>query len=192
MSINLTREAIEVFLEIKRKLDQIRDEVIKAKIENKDKERLLKNIVDIESKLRSRSREIPEMMVDLGLVPTLSFCLAKAGIDNLMLVFRLMSGCSTDFDELKNIKPEEFSYALYTYIILRYLSKIITVQLEIEGLEKLSRESKTKEFADKLYEYLNNLARGSIAVATYKLLQPYLIQFKRLCEAAFRLESGRE
>jgi len=171
MSINPVKGAIEVFLEIKKKLDELKRD-------------------DVESKLRARAREIPGMITDIGLIPTLSFCLAKAGVHNLALVFRWMSDDSKRSynQNVSTIKPEELSYALFVYTTLKYLGRIKGLQFNIEDLKRLSRKDKNEEFISKLYEYLNILTQDNKAIIASKLLQQYLIQFKRLCEASFKPE----
>ncbi len=169
--MNPVREAIEVFLEIKRKLDE-------AKLSEGMRDK-------IKSKLRTRAREIPGMIIDTGLVPTLSFCLAKAGIDKLRLVLKLMGGYM-DSNKLENIKPEEISYALYTYVVMKYLDRIKSIKPGIREFMKSIDED--REFSNKLYEYLKTLMQSNIALTASKLLQPYFIQFKRLCEAEFKPE----
>jgi CRISPR type III-B/RAMP module-associated protein Cmr5 len=158
--IDPIREAIQIFLNLKaRIIDRLGD--------NKLSE-------TIGSKLRTRSREIPEMILDLGLVPTLSFCLAKAGINNVRRVIHAME---REGDKSINIDDTvKYAYALYTYAILKYLTLITGDQVE-ELLEK-----------DKVITFLKKLIETNAQVPLYNMLQPYLIQFKRVCEATYRPE----
>ena len=162
------KEAIQVFMDIKTKI-----------IDKLDKEG-----EEVGSKLRTRAREIPEMILDLGLVPTLSFCMSKANIDNIKEVINIIERDSSP-EKLKNAKPEELAYALYTYAVLKYLTtvanKVGEVELKIEELA----ENNEKEVSNKLFRYLDALIEDNIKTLLYKLLQPYLLQFKRLCEAIY-------
>jgi len=177
MSRKHIEEAIRIFLNIKARLDE-------ANIDEKSK-------TEVKSKLRSRAREIPEMIVELGFIPTLSFCLAKSGIDNLRMVIDWIEyGKAERFSEYK---PEELSYALYVYVILKYLSNHMSTLKLDQGEVNLDLEmlGKGKRTTDVLYRYLEALAYGVNALVASKLLQPYLLQFKRLCEAEFPSERGR-
>ena len=170
--MNPTKIAIHTFIRIKDILDKI------------EKQNTLKE------KLRTRSRNIPEMIADLGLVPALSFCLSKAGIKNLTKVLRVIS--SGDPKEIlenrDKIGEEELSYALYVYVILKYLSDNLgTLKVEDKKI-KLDLDKLKDDSVNALYDYLYALMHGANSVIAINLLQPYLTQFKRLCEATFPAE----
>lgn len=161
-------EAIEAFLEVKRKV--------------------VKGDGELGSKLRTRSREVPELMLELGLVPALSFCLAKAGMEALRRVVSEVEGCELaaareggEEGKEKKEKKEELSYAAYAYVVLRYL----------RGYAKAGSVCDLVREEDRLYELLGSMVGGAIGPPAYGLLLQYLQQFKRLCEAAFERESGR-
>ena len=159
--INPTEKAVTMFIEIKRRLD------------NLEKQRA-NDVKELKKKLRARSREVPETILELGLVPTLSFCLAKAGKEGLSKAIVLIEEGQ---DVLDGVKPEELAYGIYTYVILTNLNEALNIKLN-------SREVKNGKTRS-VYEYLNNLLREDRSIVASMLLQPYLAQFKRLCEAEF-------
>jgi len=174
--INPVEEALHVFIDIKEKIiDKLKDE-------------------KLGSKLRSRAREIPEMILELGLVPTISYCLAKAGVDNVIKVVRVIRKDSREsISELERSDQEELAYALYTYFLLNYLSivakKINNVEIDLDGLAgKNNIEEKVKEIDNKLIRYLEELMKSTIKTLAHELLYPYMLQFKRLCEAVYKSE----
>ena len=133
---------------------------------------------DVGSRLRARSREVPEMILEQGLVPTLSFCLAKAGIENIKKVIEVMEhDKSIDEIKVKEVEKEKLAYTLYTYAILKYLTLISGKSIE-DIVEK----------GDELFNYLGELVVINTRAPLYRMLQPYLLQFKRLCEATFKPE----
>ncbi|MGC9106642.1 MAG: type III-B CRISPR module-associated protein Cmr5 [Infirmifilum sp.] len=163
-------EAIQVFMSLKNKIvDRLGD----SKLSD-----------GVGSKLRARSREVPEMILEQGLVPTLSFCLAKAGIENVEKVVGIMER-DESIDEVKDkeIESEKLAYALYTYAILKYLTLISGKS--IEGIIENDVEN-----GDKLFNYLGELIMSNTRTPLYRMLQPYLLQFKRLCEATFKPGRG--
>ena len=169
--IDPTREAIQVFINIKeRVIDKLGNEEEK-----------------VGSKLRRRAREIPEMMLELGLIPTLSYCVSKAEISNVIKVTNVIVRGGS----LNAIKdPEKIAYALYAYALLKYLtiivSRVNTVEFKIEDLV----EGDEKKVQNKLIGYLKALVKISTTAPLYRMLQPYVLQFKRLCEATFKSERG--
>jgi CRISPR type III-B/RAMP module-associated protein Cmr5 len=144
---------------------------------------------NIGSKLRTRAREGPELMRTMGLIPTLSFYYAKA--QDALLTSKK--------------EPEPVAYMLYLKAILLYLEKIgiiqnasqvFNLQKEIEELQNkkdASRDGRNKQIEEKRNQIKRNmlsilddlLKKSSVAK---NLLDPYLIEFKRLCEATWERE----
>jgi CRISPR type III-B/RAMP module-associated protein Cmr5 len=120
------------------------------------------------SKLRHRAREGPELIRSMGLIPTLSFYYAKAR-DAL----------------LGEGRSEERAYALYLKAIMSYLEKIGLVKDVSHIFSSQSRPS-DKEVHEKLISVLNELSGKSLIAA--RLLNPFLVEFKRLCEAVWERE----
>ena len=189
------REAVEIFLKLKDRIDKIGKYVDKNKIK------------ELKTKIRSRAREIPEKIAELGLIPTLTFCLAKSEKENLRKAVVLME---TGIEGLKNIKvikkeggekqtfdisSDKFAYALYTYILLKYLGTHLgTIKLKSNNQEEEIKLDLTElvehyeQAVDTIYRYLIALAQGTLSLIVYKFIQSYLIQFKRLCEMEFPAE----
>ncbi len=171
-TINPIKDAITVFLEVKKVIDKLDDK---------------KKSEEVGSKLRARAREIPEMILELGLVPTLSFCIAKAEVGNIIKAARVIVG-RDQLNKVENIGSDELAYAIYTYILLKYLTSIVGKVNEVEFRINDLIEKDEEEIQSTLIEYLKALIITS-STPLYGMLQPYLLQFKRLCEATFN--SGR-
>lgn len=170
--IDPTREAIQVFLEIKK---TVIDHLEGDKSE------------EVGSKLRTRAREIPEMIVEMGLIPTISYCIAKANISNFQKVTNSLE-LGTFIDELKNVKSEELAYALYSYVILKYMSIIAGNLNGVKfGLDDLVRKEKA-EVSDLIIKYIGALTENMTKIPITQLLLSYLLQFKRLTEAVYKPE----
>lgn len=120
------------------------------------------------SKLRHRAREGPELIRSMGLIPTLSFYCAKARE-------ALMGGGG----------GEERAYALYLMAIMSYLEKIGLVK-DVSSIFGSQSRPSDKEVHGKLISVLNELTGKSLIAA--RLLNPFLIEFKRLCEAVWERE----
>jgi CRISPR type III-B/RAMP module-associated protein Cmr5 len=123
---------------------------------------------ELGSKLRHRAREGPELIRSMGLIPTLSFYYAKARD-------ALLGGGGS----------EERAYALYLKAIMSYLEKIGLAKNVSSIFSSQSRPS-DKEVHDKLISVLNELSGKSLIAA--RLLNPFLVEFKRLCEAVWERE----
>jgi len=196
-------EAIKAFMRVKRVVDEIGKE---------DNPKLRAGEKEVGAKLRSRAREAPEMILGLGLVPTLSFYLAKARADLLLGVITAIEKSKPSTEVVRKIRPdwekrpdwEGLASALYIYAVLKYLStimgKVNSVELNMEELadlgEKVSeggeeeRRSALREAQGMLATYLGAILSASRTAPMYELLWPYLLQFKRLCEATFESERG--
>jgi CRISPR type III-B/RAMP module-associated protein Cmr5 len=123
---------------------------------------------ELGSKLRHRAREGPELIRSMGLIPTLSFYYAKARK-------ALVGGGDR----------EEKAYALYLMAMMSYLEKIGLAKNVSSIFSSQSRQS-DKEVHDKLINVLNELTGKSLIAA--RLLNPFLVEFKRLCEAVWERE----
>lgn len=161
-SLDPVGEAINVFINLKIKIiDKLGDKLSEV----------------VGSKLRSISRDTPEMILELGLVSTLSYCLAKARIENVGKIIKVLEDGSP-IDVLgKEVKEEELAYALYVYALLKYLTQITGKNIkEVAG------------GSDELFRYFEDLIKNGAHVGLYNMLHAYLVQFKRLCEATFKPE----
>jgi len=174
-------ESVEIFMKVKKVIDEIDDQ---------------RKREDASAKLRSRAREIPEMILELGLVPTLTYCLAKASANCVVKTITIMEKSKplTDVFGKDKVKPEELAYALFTYVTLKYLATIIgkvgEVELKMEELAEMGEKGDEREAQNMLINYLNALLNANASASLHGLLWPYLLQFKKLCEATFESERG--
>lgn len=190
-------EAINIFLKIKGALD-----TLETKVEEPKKLDQLKQYLDkLKSKIRARAREVPEMIVELGLVPTLSFCLAKSEKEGLGEIIALLE--KNDGKAMWQILNkiiggkdlDKYAYAIYTYVLLKFLSNYLgSLKYREDSQERdvkldLANLDKNESAWNDLYKYLEALMQGGGNILATRLLQPYLLQFKRLCEAEFKSES---
>lgn len=150
---------------------------------------LRKHVDDkVGSKIRTRAREGLELIRASGLVPTLSFYYAKAR------------------DALTGVNDEEsMAYMLYLKTILLYLEsiglikgarKVFELQEELRELTQKERqggdvkeEEKEKVRAllvENFINILNEVLQKSYIASN--MLEPFLIEFKRLCEATWERE----
>jgi len=158
------------------KLDPVRFALeIFAEIEKDVKS--MKDESEVGSKLRTRAREGPELIRTMGLIPVLSFYYSKAR--------EALQGKGG---------PEERAYMLYLKAILLYLDKIGIIGGASDIFAPRSTEagegakSDLENIHSRLINILQDLSGKSHVAA--KLLTPYLIEFKRLCEAVWESERG--
>lgn len=122
---------------------------------------------------RSRCREMPSLIEDMGLVPALSFCYAKAKKDTYgKMREALESGGKIKINDEAHT---EKGYGIYLYFMLKRLKDL-----------KLIEEGHLNEPIKALEE----LEKGKQRVAS-RLLRPYIVQMKKLSEAIFEAEGGR-
>jgi len=139
---------------------------------------------ELGSKLRARAREGPELIRSLGLIPVLSFYYAKARD-------ALLGGGG----------EEEKAYLLYFKAILLYLerlglvkgvSDVFDLQSKLQNASGASSERKEleKKLRNEIHERVINILQDLInrSFIASRLLTPYLIEFKRLCEAVWERE----
>jgi CRISPR type III-B/RAMP module-associated protein Cmr5 len=133
---------------------------------------------ELGSKLRHRAREGPELIRSMGLIPTLSFYYAKARK-------ALVEGGDREEREEERTKAEEKAYALYLMAIMLYLEKIGLVK-DVSSIFSSQSRPSDKEVHRRLINVLDELSGKSLIAA--RLLNPFLIEFKRLCEAVWERE----
>jgi CRISPR type III-B/RAMP module-associated protein Cmr5 len=117
---------------------------------------------------RSRCRELPTLIEDVGLVPALSYCYAKAGKGVYDTIKRMLK----EGGKISDGDSTEKGYGIYLYFTLKRLK-------DLKLLEESHLDDPIKAFEE--------LQKGKQRVAS-KLLSPYLIQMKRLSEAIFKAE----
>ena len=115
---------------------------------------------------RARCRELPSLIEDVGFVPALSFCYAKATKDVYENIRKLIESKST----IKDGDSTKQGYGIYLYLVLKRLKTLGLVKLDLNKPINILGELMEKE----------RLAS--------KLIRPYIVQLKRLSEAVFKIE----
>lgn len=122
---------------------------------------------DTAKSFRARCREVPSLIDSIGLVPTLSFCYAKAGKKEYTRVVNEINKTQKRGGSGDKGSVEE-GYAIYLYFILKTIRSLgfigdVEVNNPIEALKKILDNERI--------------------VAS--IIRPYMIQLKRLAEAIF-------
>ncbi|MEM2351496.1 MAG: type III-B CRISPR module-associated protein Cmr5 [Thermoproteota archaeon] len=120
---------------------------------------------------RSRCRELPSLIEDVGLVPALSFCYAKAKEDYYKEVREALNK-EHKIDDDNHI---EKGYGIYLYFVLKRLRDLKLIE---------------DKHLDEPIIALEEIGRGKQRAAG-RLLRPYIVQMKKLSEAIFRAEGER-
>ncbi|MEM0010392.1 MAG: type III-B CRISPR module-associated protein Cmr5 [Nitrososphaerota archaeon] len=118
---------------------------------------------------RSRCRELPSLIEDVGLIPALSFCYAKAKKD----IYEKIRNALRNASKIDDANYTEKGYGIYLYFVLKRLKDL-----------KLIEEAHLDEPVTALEE----IGKGKQRVAS-KLLRPYIVQMKKLSEAVFKGEA---
>ena len=134
-------------------------------LENKEKSK-------VGTSFRSRCREIPSLIEDMGLVPALSFCYAKAGKDT----YNDMKSMLRNGGKITDKNHVERGYGIYFYFVLKRLKEL-----------KLIEDT----HLDEPIKALEELGQGKERVAS-RLMKSYIVQLKKLSEAVFKAEEERE
>jgi CRISPR type III-B/RAMP module-associated protein Cmr5 len=142
-------------------LSSIKDiEDLKNSLKNKEKS-------EVGRSFRSRCRELPNLIEDVGFIPALSFCYAKAGD-----TYEKVKSTLEKRGEIDDNNHMEKGYGIYLYFMLKTL----------KGLKLIE-----EEHLDEPLKALEELGKGKQIVAS-KLLRPYIVQMKKLSEAVFEAE----
>jgi len=159
---------------------------IKLAIENYNYvyERFLKKLIEkggnevlnAEKSTRARSREILSLMQDLGLIGCLSYYYGKSEEKYYDLLIKILEEGLKEKDAEEIFKETKTGYATILYLVLKGIQKLNMIEVNLEdpykSIIELSKE-----------ENLNKVA------IIEKLLIPYLIEIKRLCEGTLRSET---
>ena len=166
----LSQDSLEHCLNIIRKVDELQEE---AKKNNVNK--------DFGGRFRTRCERMPELMEDVGIIPTLTFMYAKAGRNVYKNVVEFMKSGDNEnkANALKDILKageEEVGYALFLYATLDWLINRGVLQTknveDVEGiLKELSDPRSTPPI--KLSMIMN-------------VLRPMYIMLKHLADAKYK------
>jgi|BEDMetMinimDraft_2_1075160.scaffolds.fasta_scaffold02132_2 CRISPR-associated protein, Cmr5 family len=134
----------------------------------------LKEVTDMEASLRARSREMPSLIQEIGLIGALSYCFSK-GNEYYNEIIELIKGKgSKERNEVYIAKIKEIAntgYSIYLYIILNAINYTRLLNVDIN-----------KPY-DAIKELSMNLNKTRIIE---RVIMPYLLQIKRLCEGMLR------
>jgi len=136
-------------------------DVLLASLKEKDKSK-------VGGSFRARCREIPSLIEDVGFIPALSFCYAKAKKE-------IYDEIKEKLNQRIEIDEKDFmekSYGIYLYLTLKRLS-------ELKLIDKTHVNDPIQAFEE--------LSQGKERVASM-LIKPYLVQLKKLAEAVFKAE----
>lgn len=125
---------------------------------------------DVGKSFRTRCREMPNLIDELGFVPAMTFCYAKSTHKNYQDIVKA-------FKQNEHIEPDESTkkgYAVYLFLVLNRLQRLnLLLDKDVENpLSALERLSAGRSW----------LASKSIRV--------YLLQLKKLSEAVFESEES--
>lgn len=137
---------------------------------------LIRGFEEIGKSLRSRSREMPTILSESGLLSAVSLCYAKAGQDvyDQLLSLLAKTGKEGSMASVEEVNGTKMGYAIYLYLLLKGARRLGVVG----GVD----EKKPLESIERLSENLGRLA------ILERLLYPFLAQIKRLCEATLKAE----
>jgi len=138
---------------------------------------VLKNAIEkeklpnIETSTRARSREVLSLIQELGLLGVLSLYYGKAEKENYDSLIEILEG--REKEEKKLFSKTEAGYAVILYLILKGIESLNIVKIDCKKPYEAINELSKKE----------NLSKISVIE---KLLIPYMIEIKRLCEGTLR------
>ena len=157
--IDPIKEAINIFTKIV--------EIVERIDAAKDREK-------VGSKIRTRAREIPSFLSEIGLIPTLSFCYSKTEQEILKLVHEAWTKNQGQnlTNELRKKNEDKVAYSLYLIAMLEYLQRVFGEEL-------------VKDVCNP-HVVLKRLCEKSLFGK--KILERFLIEFKKLCEAYWKAE----
>ncbi|MEM4310903.1 MAG: type III-B CRISPR module-associated protein Cmr5 [Nitrososphaerales archaeon] len=143
-------------------LNAIRDfEYLLSSLEKKEESEVGKSF-------RSRCRELPSLIEDVGFVPAISFCYAKAS----KATYEKVKNMLKNGGKIDDNNHMEKGYGIYLYFVLKRLKDL-----------KLIKEA----YLDEPIKALEELGEGKQRVAG-RLLRPYIVEMKKLSEAVFEAE----
>jgi CRISPR type III-B/RAMP module-associated protein Cmr5 len=151
---NPTKDAIEIYNEVYEKF--LKDMINDTK----------NNPKKTETSLRSRAREMPSLLQDVGLLGVLSFCLGKS--EHYEVFINYLEGKEKQKNLYNNTKV---GYSIYLYLILKGMEKINLINVKVN------------DPLNTIIEMSKNLNKVKILE---KIIVPYLIEIKRLCEGTLR------
>ena len=129
---------------------------------------------EIESKVRARAREILTYIWSSGLASSLTFYLAKGEENTVNLIKEVFNRREELIEEFEKLAPEKFAYAVILYLIFKRLKQLNFISGDPGDPRNCLRELIEMDPFRLMY--------------TSNMLTLYLLEFKKLCEAAFEPE----
>jgi CRISPR type III-B/RAMP module-associated protein Cmr5 len=130
----------------------------------------IKEIPDMEASLRARSREMPSLIQEIGLIGALSYCFSK-GIKYYNEIIELIKGEGSKGRLDDYAEKTDAGYSIYLYILLNAINYTGILNIDVN-----------KPY-DAIKELSMNLNKTRIIE---RMILPYLLQIKRLCEGMLR------
>ena len=127
---------------------------------------------DIERKVRTMESEILTQIWMNGLLPTLTFYLAKGEEDNFKAIKEAFEQGKSSFNVEDSV--EKLAYAAMLYLILRELKRLNILKGNFGNPRGCIHELIEMGFLKRMY--------------ASRVLSLYLYEFKKLCEAVFEPE----
>nr|MDO8080271.1 type III-B CRISPR module-associated protein Cmr5 [Candidatus Freyarchaeota archaeon] len=131
-----------------------------------DKEDVSKS--EIGKKFRSRCRELPGLIEDVGFTPALSFCYGKAGNE----IYQKVKDILMNKGKLSEGKETEKGYGIYLYFVLKRLNELGLIE---------------EDHLSKPVDALGSIRAGKERIAS-RIIRPFVVQLKKLSEAIFEVE----
>ncbi|MCE4605946.1 MAG: type III-B CRISPR module-associated protein Cmr5 [Desulfurococcales archaeon] len=139
--------------------------------------------------IRSRARELPGLLAQSGLIPTVVLYMSKVGGKNSLFQNAFNFIDKGDETVLENIR-EEFTdkegtgYIIFLAAIASALSKLTNNKINLMEQNGGYNQISLHSIAENALKYLSKPSTESIELAVgEKLLLEYLLQMKRLLEA---------
>jgi len=162
--MSLSEEVIKNAIDSVKKIQDAIDKIAQRKgLDQKRKE-------EFGSAFRGRTREFPEFVESLGLLPSLTFAYAKAGKLAYRGVCSLIDTGNIDKEALNELDKTKFGYGSYLHEVLYYIER--NVMKDIDHTNPIAS-------FEKMYGKTHIIKQ---------LLMSYLLEVKKLAEALFKPE----
>lgn len=123
---------------------------------------------EIGKKFRSRCRELPGLLEDVGFTPALSFCYGKASDST----YREVKDKLEKEEKISGGKETDKAYGIYLYFVLKRLNELGLIE---------------DEHLSNPVEALRSVIAGKERIAS-RIIRPFVAQLKKLSEAVFEAE----
>jgi CRISPR type III-B/RAMP module-associated protein Cmr5 len=150
---------------------------------------------------RRRAKDFPSLMAEAGLAPALTFYLSKSNPSKLPAALRLASCRGLDTQQLDAIakglgeelgRGEGEGYTLMAALVLDALDKLAGLGLVERGDDGCPGEGDGYQILKRVAERLLEIrsGEGGEEVRAAALIEPYLVELKKLADAFFGERGG--